>query len=126
MEVLRLDLASELRLRRWARLNYVSPDRRPASWHPIVLAEMSCRDEELAALADPTLSGSAIRAACANASDRSCRRAPNPVATDELGMRPIAHKSVFWVSGGRMHSGSSLRALFTRLLTGRKHILALG
>ena len=57
MEVLRLDLASELRLRRWARLNYVSPDRRPASWHPIVLAEMSCRDGELAALPDPTRSG---------------------------------------------------------------------
>jgi hypothetical protein len=50
-------LASELRLRRWARLNYVSPDRRPASWHPIVLAEMSCRDAELAALADPTATG---------------------------------------------------------------------
>jgi hypothetical protein len=48
VEVSRLDLASELRLRRWARLNYVSPDRRPASWHPVVLAEMRCRDVELA------------------------------------------------------------------------------
>lgn len=47
MEVSRLDLASELRLRRWARLNYVPPERRPGSWHPIVLAEMQCRDAEL-------------------------------------------------------------------------------
>ncbi len=50
MEVSRLDLASELRLRRWARLNYVSPDRRPDSWHPVVLAEMRCHDVELAEL----------------------------------------------------------------------------
>ncbi len=53
MEVSRLDLGCELRLRRWARLNYVSPHRRPASWHPIVLAEMRCRDAEIDALADP-------------------------------------------------------------------------
>lgn len=57
MEVVRLDLASELRLRRWARLNYVSPDRRPTSWHPIVLDEMRCRDEELRAMAGPTPPG---------------------------------------------------------------------
>ncbi len=50
VEVSRLDLASELRLRRWARLNYVAPDRRPSSWHPVVLAEMECRDAELAEL----------------------------------------------------------------------------
>ncbi len=54
MEVSRLDLGSELRLRSWARSNYVSADRRPASWHPIVLAEMRCRDEELSALVDPS------------------------------------------------------------------------
>ena len=53
MEVSRLDLGCELRLRRWARLNYVSRNRRPASWHPIVLAEMCCRDAELDALAEP-------------------------------------------------------------------------
>jgi hypothetical protein len=53
VEVVRLDLASELRLRRWARLNYVSPDRRPDSWHPIVLDEMRCRDEELIATTGP-------------------------------------------------------------------------
>jgi hypothetical protein len=57
VEVSRLDLGSELRLRRWARLNYVSADRRPPSWHPIVLAEMRCRDEELGALVDPSPPG---------------------------------------------------------------------
>jgi hypothetical protein len=46
-----------MRLRRWARLNYVSPDRRPESWHPIVLAEMRCRDTELAAFAEPSPAG---------------------------------------------------------------------
>jgi hypothetical protein len=54
VEVSRLDLGCELRLRRWARMNYVSPDRRPASWHPVVLAEMRCRDQELGAVADPS------------------------------------------------------------------------
>jgi hypothetical protein len=57
VEVSRLDLASELRLRRWARLNYVSPDRRPGTWHPIVLAEMRSRDTELAATAEPAPPG---------------------------------------------------------------------
>jgi len=78
VEVLRLDLASELRLRRWARLNYVSPDRRPASWHPIVLAEMRCRDVELGALADPSHPGAryvpiAPTFPTATASDRTMR-----------------------------------------------------
>ena len=57
MEVSRLDLASELRLRRWARLNYVSPDRRSASWHPVVLAEMRCRDVELADMEPAPVAG---------------------------------------------------------------------
>jgi hypothetical protein len=58
VEVSRLDLASELRLRRWARMNYVSPDRRPATWHPVVLAEMRSRDAELALTAEPDPPGS--------------------------------------------------------------------
>jgi hypothetical protein len=44
----RVDLIEELRLRQWARRNFVAPDERCAEWHPIVLAEMSFRDEELA------------------------------------------------------------------------------
>jgi len=43
-----LDLARELELRRWARENYVPPERRSATWHPIVLDEMRGRDSELA------------------------------------------------------------------------------
>jgi hypothetical protein len=57
VEVSRLDLGSEQRLRLWARLNYVSPDRRSTAWHPVVLAEMRCRDVELGALVDPSPPG---------------------------------------------------------------------
>ena len=40
------DAIKELRLRRWARKNYVAPERRGDSWHPIVLEEMRVRDQE--------------------------------------------------------------------------------
>lgn len=42
-----LDLIRELRLRQWARTNYVPADRRSPSWHALVLDEMRRRDEEL-------------------------------------------------------------------------------
>jgi hypothetical protein len=42
-----IDPIRELRLRRWARENYVPPDDRESSWHPIVLDEMRARDVEL-------------------------------------------------------------------------------
>ena len=41
------DPIKELRLRRWARQNYVPLEDRESSWHPIVLAEMRQRDMEL-------------------------------------------------------------------------------
>lgn len=41
-----LDLICELRLRRWARQNYVPPADRLDSWHQVILAEMAARDEE--------------------------------------------------------------------------------
>jgi len=41
-----VDFIEELRLRRWARENYVRPDRRDASWHPIVHDEMTRKDRE--------------------------------------------------------------------------------
>jgi hypothetical protein len=41
-----LDFIEELRLRRWARENYVSPSERQRSWHPIVHDEMSKKDSE--------------------------------------------------------------------------------
>ena len=41
-----VDILKELRLRRWARENYVPAEDRPNSWHPIVLDEMSAKDAE--------------------------------------------------------------------------------
>ena len=42
-----IDLIRELRLRQWARTNYVPADMRSPSWHALVLDEMRRRDEEL-------------------------------------------------------------------------------
>jgi hypothetical protein len=42
-----LDLIEELRLRRWARENYVPSDERDTSWHPIILEEMRRKDGEV-------------------------------------------------------------------------------
>lgn len=41
-----LDFIQELRLRRWARENYVPPDQRDSSWHPVVHEEMAKKDLE--------------------------------------------------------------------------------
>ncbi|MFL5328490.1 MAG: hypothetical protein ACJ8C4_06205 [Gemmataceae bacterium] len=41
-----IDLIEELRLRRWARENYVVPESRDRTWHPIVHDEMSNKDLE--------------------------------------------------------------------------------
>ena len=43
-----VDFIEELRLRRWARENYVPRDRRELSWHPVILDEMSRKDVEMA------------------------------------------------------------------------------
>ena len=42
-----IDPIEELQLRRRAREIYVPADVRDESWHPIILEEMLCRDEEL-------------------------------------------------------------------------------
>ena len=41
-----LDFIEELRLRRWARENYVAEAERNDGWHPIVLDEMNRKDAE--------------------------------------------------------------------------------
>ena len=41
-----LDLIEELRLRRWARENFVPIDQRETNWHPVVLEEMDRKDDE--------------------------------------------------------------------------------
>jgi hypothetical protein len=45
--VAEVDFIEELRLRRWARENYVPPDERERSWHPVVLDEMARKDVEM-------------------------------------------------------------------------------
>ena len=41
-----LDFIEELRLRRWARENYVAPEERSQKWHPIIREEMEKKDGE--------------------------------------------------------------------------------
>lgn len=41
-----LDFIEELRLRRWARENYVPADSRQSSWHAVVLEEMKKKEQE--------------------------------------------------------------------------------
>lgn len=47
-----IDAVEELRLRCWARRNYVPVWNRIPTWDPIILEEMQNRDDELAAM-DP-------------------------------------------------------------------------
>lgn len=44
--VAELDLIEELKLRRWARENYVPQDQRDESLHPVILDEMDRKDRE--------------------------------------------------------------------------------
>ena len=48
-----LELTHELRLRRWARQNYVPAGDRLDSWHAVILGEMQQKDRELAEVAIP-------------------------------------------------------------------------
>lgn len=43
-----LDPIEELRLRRWARENFVPVAERSAAWHSVILHEMESRDRDLA------------------------------------------------------------------------------
>lgn len=43
-----VDLIRELRLRQWARRHHVPVEFRSASWHPVVLDEMTRKDAEQA------------------------------------------------------------------------------
>ncbi|MFO0809580.1 MAG: hypothetical protein U0746_13230 [Gemmataceae bacterium] len=44
-----LDLIEEVRLRRWARENFVPANQRNTTWHPIVLDEMDRKDGDMRA-----------------------------------------------------------------------------
>jgi hypothetical protein len=41
------DFIEELRMRRWARENYVPSGERDGAWHPIILEEMRRKDGEV-------------------------------------------------------------------------------
>ena len=41
-----VDFVEELRLRTWARQNFVSSEDRDMDWHPVILEEMRNIDEE--------------------------------------------------------------------------------
>ncbi len=41
-----VDPIEEMRLRTWARRNYSPSEERDANWHPIVLDEMTRKDQE--------------------------------------------------------------------------------
>jgi hypothetical protein len=43
-----VDFIEELRLRRWARENYVPRGQRQLSWHPVILDEMARKDYDMA------------------------------------------------------------------------------
>jgi hypothetical protein len=55
-----LDFIEELRLRRWARENYVPSEQREQAWHPVVHEEMEKKDVEVIPLDTPAyaMSGS--------------------------------------------------------------------
>ena len=43
-----MEILTELRLRQWARKNYVAAsERNDQDWHPVVLSEMRRRDQEV-------------------------------------------------------------------------------
>ena len=44
--VLDMDLIEEFQMRRWARENYVPPDMRDETWHPVIHDEMTKKDSE--------------------------------------------------------------------------------
>lgn len=89
----RIDVLRELRLRNWARTHYVPLHERKATWHPIVLDEMLCRDKELEDLAEFALPAS-----------RYVPLAP----TERLNRHP-AHEAVPDPKLIRRASGSELR-----------------
>lgn len=41
-----VDLVEEMRLRTWARKNYVAVCERDESWHPVIIDEMTRMDDE--------------------------------------------------------------------------------
>jgi hypothetical protein len=55
-----IDFIEELRLRRWARENYVPGPQRERNWHPVVIDEMSKKDGEQGREASGALQSSKV------------------------------------------------------------------
>lgn len=41
-----IDPVEEMQLRTWARTHYLPPTQRDTKWHPVILDEMSRKDQE--------------------------------------------------------------------------------
>jgi hypothetical protein len=54
-----IDFIEELRLRRWARENYVPQPKRDGTWHPIIHDEMRRKDRDLPAAATGAVAATA-------------------------------------------------------------------
>jgi hypothetical protein len=48
-----IDFIEELKLRRWARENYVPQPKRDRMWHPVIHDEMGRKDRDLRADGSP-------------------------------------------------------------------------
>ena len=48
-----IDFIEELRLRRWARENFVPAELRQETWHPVILEEMDRKDVEMSTADTP-------------------------------------------------------------------------
>ena len=46
MDAFEIDFIEEIRLRTWARKNYVPATERSEDWHPVILHEMVRMDQE--------------------------------------------------------------------------------
>lgn len=55
-----IDPIEELRLRRWARENYVPAPQRQGGWHPVVIDEMAKKDTEQSKASSGSLQSSKV------------------------------------------------------------------
>jgi len=55
-----IDFIEELRLRRWARENYVPVPLRERNWHPVVIDEMTKKDVEQGRASSGSLQSSKV------------------------------------------------------------------
>ena len=106
-DVVPLDLIEELRLRRWARRNYVPAERRAGEWHPVVLDEMRARDRETRL--GPSSWPAAALAGVQRTADTSARELLLPVPEVIVAVEEIGDSD-----GTAGHAGSIARRIGSR------------